>query len=141
MGLAFSSDLKYVAMGVQGQPRLLICETETGKLVKSIDGLPGTPVSVAFSPDGKSIAWGTWEGPVHLCDRETGQERRQYDGHRGRVLSLTFTADGQQLVSSSEDSTGWSGPWKSNDDGSPRQASEDKPFVRVAGSRLIPSVH
>src|SRR5262249_38298342 len=105
MGLAFSADLRHVALGIQGQPRLLICDVETGKLVKSIDRLPGTPVSIAFSPDGKTIAWGTWEGPVHLCDRQSGAELTQFTGHRGRVLHLVFTADSKHLVSCSEDST------------------------------------
>src|SRR5438876_762733 len=65
----------------------------------------GTPLVIAFSPDGKTIAWATWEGPVRLCDRATGQELRQFDGHRGRVLSLVFTPDGQHLISGSADST------------------------------------
>jgi WD40 repeat protein len=105
MGLAFSPDLKYVALGVQGRARLLICELETGKLVQAINGLPGTPVSIAFAPDGKTIAWGTWEGPVHLVDRATGTELRQFTGHRGRVLGLAYTPDSKRLISGSEDST------------------------------------
>ncbi|MFL5341787.1 MAG: sigma-70 family RNA polymerase sigma factor [Gemmataceae bacterium] len=106
MGLAFSADGKFVALGVQGASRILICELETGKLVEAIANLPGTPVSIAFSPDGKTIAWGTWEGPVHLCDRATGGELRQFTGHRGRVLTLVYTADSKFLISGSEDTTG-----------------------------------
>jgi RNA polymerase sigma factor (sigma-70 family) len=105
MGLAFSHDLKYVALGVQGESRLVVCEVETGKLVDSIKKLPGTPVSIAFSPDGKTIAWGTWEGPIHLHDRKTGAKVAELTGHRGRVLDLEFTADGKHLVSCSEDTS------------------------------------
>jgi WD40 repeat protein len=62
-------------------------------------------VSIAFSPDGKTIAWGTWEGPVHLHDRDSGAKLAEFNGHRGRVLHLLFTPDGRHLVSCSEDST------------------------------------
>src|SRR5262249_40965252 len=105
MGLAFSSDLKHVALGVQGKARIVICEIETGKIVKTISVSTGTPVSLAFSPDGKRIASGTWEGPVHVWDVDNGAEIKEFRGHRGRVLVLKFTRDGKRLVSGSEDTT------------------------------------
>jgi RNA polymerase sigma factor (sigma-70 family) len=112
MGLAYSDDRKYLAMGIQGRSRLLICDVDTGKLVKELNvhqsGVPfnvGTPLSPAFSPDGKRIAWGTWEGPIYVHDWQTGAEVAQFTGHRGRVLHLVFTPDGRHLVSCSEDST------------------------------------
>src|SRR5947208_17110946 len=107
MGLALSQDLNYVALGVQGEPRLLICEVETGKLVKSIDRLPGTPVSIAFSPDGKTIAWGTWEGPVHLHDGKSGAKLTEFSGQRARALSLLFAPDKRHLVACSTDRTAY----------------------------------
>jgi RNA polymerase sigma factor (sigma-70 family) len=105
MGLAFSPDRKQVALGVQGKSRIVICDTETGKILRTIDGLNDTAVSIAFSPDGKTLASGTWEGPLHLWNLETGAEIKEYRGHRGRVLALTFTPDGKYLISGSEDTT------------------------------------
>lgn len=105
MGLAFSRDGEMVAFGVQGQPRIVVCATRTGNVVRTINGLDGTPVSLAISSDGKRIASGTWEGPVHLWDLEDGKHLKSCTGHRGRVLKLLFTADGKQLISTSEDST------------------------------------
>jgi RNA polymerase sigma factor (sigma-70 family) len=71
-----------------------------------VEKLPRGVRCLAFSPDGRTIAWGNWDDPViHLLEVATGKERRAFAGHRGGVVSLTFSADGNTLVSGGNDTT------------------------------------
>jgi hypothetical protein len=89
------------------QPGILpVLETNTGKEVcRFTTGTDGAS-QMAFSPDGKSLAWAGWrEGTVYLGEIATGEVRKRFSGHRGRVVSLAFSPDGQTLISGSEDTT------------------------------------
>ncbi len=61
--------------------------------------------SVAFSPDGKTLASGAQERPVRLWEVATGKERRRFEGHRDQVWSLAFSPDGKTLASGSRDNS------------------------------------
>jgi len=55
--------------------------------------------SIAFSPNGKIVASGSFDNTIKLWDKETGKELRTLYGHTGRVLSVAFSPDGQTLAS------------------------------------------
>src|SRR5205814_7279994 len=66
--------------------------------------------SIAFSPDGKTLAvgHGNAEGPnvLHLWDVSTGRELRGIEAHRRQnVNSVAFSPDGKTLVSGGDDGT------------------------------------
>jgi WD40 repeat protein len=61
--------------------------------------------SVAFSPDGKTLACGSEDSAIKLWDVTTGAELRSLAGHSGRVNSVAFSPNGRTLVSGSEDRT------------------------------------
>jgi len=65
----------------------------------------GSGYSVAFSPDGKTLAAPYWIGGIHLWDAHTGTHLRTLWGHRSDVRSVAFSPDGTTLASGSGDGT------------------------------------
>ena len=61
--------------------------------------------SVAISPNGATIAYGTTNGTVFLVESGSCQLINQFDGHSGSVNSLSFNAKGDLLASGSSDNT------------------------------------
>ena len=62
--------------------------------------------SVAFSPDGETLAsGGRGLGGVRLWDAYTGKHKQFLIGHKSEVNSLAFSPDGTTLASGSDDDT------------------------------------
>jgi len=61
--------------------------------------------SIAFSPDGGTIASGSWDDSIRLWNVDTGEDLRTLTGHGFWVNSVDFSPDGSTLVSGSGDST------------------------------------
>jgi WD40 repeat protein len=61
-------------------------------------------LSVAFSPDGKRLAWGSSDATVKVWD-ETSSEVHTLRGHTGWVNSVAFSLNGQKIASASADGT------------------------------------
>jgi WD40 repeat protein len=60
--------------------------------------------TVAFSPDGRTVASGSWDG-VRLWDAGNGELRTSLTGHTQRVTAVAFSPDGRTLASASADNT------------------------------------
>ena len=78
----------------------------TGQQIgKTLNGHAGEVNSVAFSPDGKTLASGVGSnGTIQLWNVATGQQiRSPLNGHAGEVNSVAFSPDGTTLASGSND--------------------------------------
>jgi WD40 repeat protein len=69
------------------------------KKARLLSGVPEQNAALAFSPDGKTLALGTWMGEVKLLDLSTGKELPAPARHRDWVCSVAFSPDGKFLVS------------------------------------------
>ena len=61
--------------------------------------------SVAFSPEGSTLASGSGDGTVRLWDVATGHSIAELTGHTAQARSVAFSSDGNILASGSHDST------------------------------------
>ncbi len=62
-------------------------------------------LATAWSPDGQTVAVGTWGFGVYLIDTATGQLQHTLEGHTGTVYRTTFSGDGKLVASASRDKT------------------------------------
>ncbi len=75
-------------------------DSETYREIALLDAHKPPCSSLAFSPDGKTLAAGTWDGKIRLWDSETGVSKETLAGqHTGWVNRLFFTPDGETLIS------------------------------------------
>jgi WD40 repeat protein len=78
-----------------------VCHNDKAEL----RGHDASVYSVAFSPDGKTLASGSEGQTVKLWDARTGQEMATLKGHTDYVSSVAFSPDGKTLASGSWDNT------------------------------------
>ena len=61
--------------------------------------------SVAFSPDGKTLASGSNDKTIKLWELSNGRLIRSFEGHSHQVEIVVFSSDGKMLASGSLDNT------------------------------------
>ena len=61
--------------------------------------------SASWSPDGRTLATGSWDTTVRLWDAATGRSLKELKGHDVPVTSLAWRSDGRMLASASYENT------------------------------------
>lgn len=95
----YSPDAAWLALVEESQESIQMFDAATGKPVWTLK-LPGEAAeSIAWHPDGKSVAIGTMGGRVRVCDCKAGNVTNDYvvEGHN--VLQrMVFSPDGKDIV-------------------------------------------
>jgi WD40 repeat protein/serine/threonine protein kinase len=113
-GLAFSPDSRFViaarnALSERGVFVLSVWDAQSGREVSVMPDDPahiehrGTISSLAFSPDGRTLATASMDHSVRLWDFEKRIPLAAIQGHLSEVFALAFTPDGQSIVTGAKD--------------------------------------
>jgi WD40 repeat protein len=97
--LLFSPDGSILATPGYG---VKLWETATGKPLHHLRGKDGRVESMAFTPDGKTLATGSLGGRVLVWDVPSGKVRKELLGDKGWILSVCFSPDGKVLAAGQE---------------------------------------
>jgi eukaryotic-like serine/threonine-protein kinase len=111
--VAFSPDNQLIATARDDDRTVTVWDAATGREVRRLTSHSPQVRSLAFSPDGTTLATGggtgdssnPLSGEVELWDVATGDRRASLQGHTGGINSVAFSPDGKQLASGSGDNT------------------------------------
>ncbi len=105
--VAYASDGKTLATG-GGDGRAALRDAASGRLLHSFEPGPKDPSrpdykgyvwSLAYSPDGKSMAYVAGDRYVRIVDPSTGMELRRWQAHSDFARALAYSPDGKTLAS------------------------------------------
>ncbi|MFN6275813.1 MAG: protein kinase domain-containing protein [Microcystis sp.] len=87
-------------------PQLLISDLSSLRFLdKTLTGHSNVVWSVAYSPDGRYLASGSWDKTIKIWEVATGKQLRTLTGHSDWVNLVVYSPDGRYLASGSYDKT------------------------------------
>lgn len=113
-GVAFSPDGRLIATGSGGTPlgdpaqqlvpvvddnSVRLWDAATGKLVRELKGHEHSVWAIAFSPDGRRLATGSFDTTLRLWDVERGVELSRAGG-QSWIMKVVYSSDGQLILAS-----------------------------------------
>ncbi|CAD8215584.1 unnamed protein product [Paramecium octaurelia] len=80
-------------------------DVKTGQQKAKLDGHSNCVNSICYSPDGTTLASGSYDKSILLWDVKTGYQKTKLDGHSGLVNSICYSPDGKTLASGSRNNS------------------------------------
>ena len=107
-GLTFACEGK--RSGPANLPRIGVYDALTGDMVRTLSvvkpaGIKWRVLSVAFAPDGKTLATAIGDNIAQVWDAESSKELLRLKGHEGRVSAVAFSPRGNWIATGGADGT------------------------------------
>ena len=104
--IAFSPDGKIIASGSSHQSSggnrkpvtIRLWNALTAKHIRTITGHSDKVTSVAFSPDGETLASGSVDQTIRFWDIHTGEQKFGLISQKGVITSIAFSPDGKIIA-------------------------------------------
>jgi RNA polymerase sigma factor (sigma-70 family) len=98
--LAFAKGGKVLASSTEAEEVIRLWDPVTGKLQRLLGERKAlrSVNTIAFSPDGKTLASGNGDATTRIWDPATGEELRHWKPHARSVAALAFAPDGATLA-------------------------------------------
>lgn len=103
--LAYSTWGPVSTESVNGVGYLVLTETKSGRIRWKVRAHKANACRLAFSPDGKQLATGSWDDHARLWDAATGKLLFDFAGHTHSVYDVEFSPDSKLLATCSADGT------------------------------------
>lgn len=106
----FPDEVRIASVGLKSglHGTVAIWDAKTGELIFTYNKSSNSKIyvaAVAWSPNGKQIAFGGTDNIVQVWDATTWQIRMTYTGHTGAIWSVAWSPDGKYIASGSRDNT------------------------------------
>ena len=98
--VALDATADRVAVAVKWDAAVFDCVSRREQF--ALKGHKGTLAALVFTPDGRAVVTGSWDGTVRFWDARNGAETASYDFGVGRVTALALSPDGLQLAAGGE---------------------------------------
>ncbi|MFM6619085.1 MAG: WD40 repeat domain-containing protein [Dolichospermum sp.] len=74
-------------------------------LIRTLEGHTCSVITIAVTPDGKTVISGSDDQTIKIWDLGTGTEKFTFEGHTYSVRAIALTPDGKTVISGSDDNT------------------------------------
>jgi Tol biopolymer transport system component len=99
---ALSADGKQIATGGTNENAVKVWDAESGASKLTLDGHGKGVLALAFSPDGQTLASGSYDYTVRLWNMKTGAlQRTLVEDNLNAIFSVAFSPDGRMVASGS----------------------------------------
>ena len=109
LGKGKINDVKYSPDGnqraVASSIGVWIYETHTGEELAFLTGHTGSVLSIAYSPDSRTLASGSEDKTIRFWDTHTGTHKFTLGKHKESITALAFSPEGSTLISGTADGT------------------------------------
>src|SRR5262249_44886796 len=96
---------RVLAVCLGGLATVSLALAQQAAVVGTLEGHTDPVYSVAWSPDGQTLATAGFDNTVRLWDAATRKEIRKFEGHSKLVLAIAIAPKGQRILSGSLDNT------------------------------------